>query len=104
MMLDAQMLHKRKGHIDIKLLSVGHENADDPVHAQSLHAERCHHRRILAAGNANNGVAIGAVFGKVVPNPLNDFLTDLVYIKGFHTNASKKLPCPSLNRGRLRFT
>lgn len=81
---DAQMVAEQVGHINIELLAVRHQNADDPVLAERLNADGGGHGAVLAAGNAQNGVAVGAVFRKEVPDPSDALSGHFFNVKHFY--------------------
>ena len=75
------MLHQEPGHINVMLLSVGHQNADHTILTQGLGTERGHNGAVLAAGDADNGVAAFPVALKPVADPLDNILCYFFSIK-----------------------
>ena len=81
------MRNQIPGDLDVKLFAVGHQHAHHAIPAQRLGAQRSHHRAVLAAGDAQHGIAALAVLLKPVPNPFHDLFPDLAGIE-FHNDPS----------------
>ena len=78
---DAEGIDQQLCHVDIRLLAVGHQHADDPVLSQRFHAEGGDNGAVLAARNTDNGVAALSVLFKKIAYPLYAFAFDLFSIK-----------------------
>ena len=92
MVADAEVVHEHIARADVRLLAVRHEDADHAVHAQRLDAERRHDGAVLAAGDADDRVAVRPVLGKITADPFHAFGFDLLHVKhlrslpiNFHT-------------------
>ena len=68
-------------HINIRLLTVGHQHTDDPVLAQGFHAKGRHDGAVLAAGNTQHRIAIWAILRKELPNPIDAIIFNFYSIK-----------------------
>ena len=79
--LNSKMPAEQLGHINVMLHAVGHEHADDPILAQGFDTKGGGNRAVLSAGDAQHGVAIGSVFRKEVPDPLDTGFCGCFYIK-----------------------
>ena len=64
------MVNKFNRIVDIRLYAIGHGHAYYPVAAQGLHAQRSGNAAVLAAGNAQHGIAALSVFLEPVAYPL----------------------------------
>ena len=80
-MLNSQMINQKICHVNIMLVSAGHQHADHAVFPQRFHAQCSHNGAVLAAGNPDNGIASLAVFLKEIPDPLNHCIPGLFRIK-----------------------
>ena len=65
------MVAEQVGHVDVMLDAVRHQHADDAVAAQSRDADRRGNGAVLAAGNAQDRVAAGAVVLEEIAYPLH---------------------------------
>ena len=81
MVADAEMIDEHIARADIRLLAVRHEHADHAVHAQRRDAERRHDGAVLAAGDADDRVAVRSVFRKITADPFDAFGLDLLHVK-----------------------
>ena len=67
---DSEGVHQQLRHVDVALLTAGHQHADDAVLSQRFDAERRDDRAVLAAGDTDDGVAALAVLLKEIAYPL----------------------------------
>ena len=88
-MPDAEVVYELIGRRDIRLLAVRHEHADHAVAAQRLDAERRDDGAVLAAGNADDGVAVRPVLGEIAEDPFDTVGADFLYIK--HLDPSRSI-------------
>ena len=75
------MLRKLVGHIDIELLPVWHHHTEYIFFAQSLYAQRCDHRTVLAAGKPDYRFAALTILLEPVTDPLYDLISYFFCIK-----------------------
>ena len=78
---DAEVIRQKIRHVDVVLLAVGHQHADHAVFAERLDAQRRYDRAVLAAGNADHGVAARTVFFKEFPDPFHTVAPNTFYVK-----------------------
>jgi hypothetical protein len=64
------VVYKLVGAIDVLLLSAGHKHADNAVCAKRLNAKSGNDRAVFSSGNADNRVAVLAVFKEKLSNPV----------------------------------
>ena len=87
-MANAQMFNEFHAVVDVGLDSIGHGHADDTVHTEGFGTKTCDDTTVLAARNADDGVAALSIHFKPVANPLDDLVFYLFCVK-FHIQDSK---------------
>ena len=83
-MANAQMFNELHAVVDVGLDSIGHGHADDTVHTEGFGTETCDDTTVLAARNADDGVAAFSIHFKPVANPLDDLVFYLFCVKCIH--------------------
>ena len=77
------MRDQSPGHVYVKLLAFGEQNADHPFRSESLRAESRSHGAVFSPGYGHYGVAAGSVLIKPVSYPLNNIILNFFSVK-FH--------------------
>ena len=70
------------GISNILLIPIRHENTDNAILTERFDTERSDDAGILAAGDADNGFAIGAILAEILTNPADNFVFDFDGVEG----------------------